>query len=85
MTERLLYESMIRVETDHYVCRIWRERKEHQINLDMQIGHSAKNVLEENRSFTEMATEIVMMEDVNSVEITFMNTGLGLCVHRNWP
>ena len=28
MTERLLYESMIRVETDHYVCRIWRERKE---------------------------------------------------------
>jgi len=84
MTGTLLFESMLRIETDKYVCRIWRQHGESGIGL-LALKYLAKELLQKDGNLKDMATALAQHERVNSVEIIFRAGGDGICVHVDWP
>jgi len=94
----LLFEDMIRVETNEYVCRIWRQAGDYGISNGVLKGRAERAMLKKASAAQQMldwvlqtevhrdiATELVREARVNSVEIVDRTTGCGVCVHKDWP
>ena len=77
----LLYEYMIRVESNGYICRIWHADKD----IAVELRAFVEGVLDHNAALSVMVTDIVCLEGINSVEIIYKSTGDGMCVHKDWP
>jgi hypothetical protein len=89
----LLFEDMIRVETDKYVCRIWRGFDgDYGNSTNDELKDAAKAMLTEGMRYqrghpkylAEIVCALVKVERVNSVEIVD-RAGNGICVHKDWP
>ena len=79
----LLYEHMIKAETDVFVCRIWAATS---ITSCYNVQVLARELLEKNIHTPMHAMKaLVSMEGINSVEIINRADGCGMCVHKDWP
>lgn len=86
----LLFEDMIRAETERYICRIWRQVDNYDTagfsNDDLRIRAEAMLMDEGMTLYLQRIAEILVLERrVNSVEIIARSTGDGICVHKDWP
>lgn len=84
----LLFEDMIRAETETHICRIWRQfdgwapsRIENMALKELATEFMARKDL----SVTDIVTALVSVDRVNSVEIIDRESGDGVCVHKDWP
>jgi len=79
-----LYEEMIRAETPHRVCRIWRQFGIGGLS-DESLRELAIHLMKSDFNLTEIVNQLVYNERVNSVEVINKATGDGICVHKDWP
>lgn len=87
MADSFLYERVTKIETTHYICRIWATDDE---KLDLfTITKDAESDLRyletDQNKFLDVMKSIVTHEGVNSVELIRRSTGSGVCIHKNWP
>jgi len=82
MSDTFLHEVVLRIEDGDFVCRIWRADDSFMLgNADlMGIARLAMR----NVSPKSAVDQIIIFEGVNSVEVTHAS-GVGVCVHKNWP
>lgn len=83
----LLFEDMIRAETEERVCRIWRQVNQEHINwpTNSDVKEIARSALGSDSSLINICIKIVNLDGVNSVEVIERSTGDGICVHKDWP
>lgn len=82
----LLFEDMIRAETDRHVCRIWRQVDDtYDGASNSQIKHLAIEMLMQHYEPIAIVTSLAKHARVNSVEVIDRKSGDGVCVHVDWP
>jgi hypothetical protein len=82
----LLFEAMIRVETEKYVCRIWRQINGITIITNELLAQMARKIMvNDTVNLISMVEALIFFDKVNSVEIVDRITGCGVCVHKDWP
>jgi len=78
----LLFEYLIRIETDEFICRIWAKE---DIPSVIDLRMSAKTILESKIPPMDKLVAIGNMLGVNSAEILSRDDLNGMCVHFDWP
>lgn len=84
----LLFEEMIRAETEQLICRIWRAqiRQIPETTTNAALKQSAIELLAKPFTFHDMAKWLIAGHpSINSVEIIDRATGDGVCIHKDWP
>ena len=81
LKQNLLYEDMIRVETETDVCRIWRGYNYNNEELRRQ----ALALMSRAELTYNIVSQLVRYEGVSAVEMVDRKTGCGICVYRDWP
>lgn len=87
----LLFEHMIKVETETHVCRIWRQERDLSYNWpylgidDDDLKLLAAEIIKKNGINKAVLSALVEVSRVNSVEVVDRLTGCGICVHKDWP
>ena len=78
----LLFEYLIRIEADEFVCRIWAKEDVPSVS---DLRGLAKAILKSKIPAMDMLEAIGKLPHVNSAEI-LDRTGLsGMCIHVDWP
>lgn len=89
--DKYLFERISKIETTYYECRIWcGETMTLPLDELRDAIEGALEALEQIEVATAddvMATlmEICSIKGMNSSEIKLKSTGVGMCVHKNWP
>jgi len=78
----LLFEYLIRIETDRFTCRIWAKEDVPSIS---ELKGIARVVLESKITPMAMLEAIGKLTGVNSAEILNRDNLSGMCVHVDWP
>lgn len=89
--DKFLYERVARVDSPKYSCRVWcgdaltTPIDELRLLVESMLFYLEALGEATSDDVASVLHQICAIDGMNSVEITLKTSGVGMCVHKNWP